>query len=230
MAPHFWLPFLFIFSSQIATARSEIIAMQNTGFPVFNEPGDALASETSEQHVNMLRRVIDLFLIDSNRLSDEQIGVFDDVLCRLIDRAESRTLAQISKCLASADGAPLDLIQRLARYEHISVAGPVLKNSKSLTTEQLLDIAKSKGQQHLLAIAHRAQIAPEITDVLLDRGNRAVIHRVALNAGAQISDNGFRAVIKAAEFDTVLAEKTIARLDIPPAIAALLAHEASQPA
>lgn len=204
--------------------------MQNTSASVFIEPGDALADGTSDQHVNMLRRVIDLFLLDANRLNNEQIGVFDDVLCGLIDRSESRTLTQISKCLASTDSAPLDLTLRLACYEQISVAGPVLKNCKSLTTEHLIDIAKGKGQQHLLAIAHRAKIAPEITDILLDRGNRAVIHRVALNAGAQISESGFRALIKATEFDNVLAEKTGARLDIPPAIAALLSHAASQPA
>ncbi|CAN5308788.1 hypothetical protein BH10PSE11_BH10PSE11_06320 [soil metagenome] len=178
----------------------------------------------------MLRRVIDLFLIDANRLNDEQIGVFDNVLCWLIDRAEFRTLAQISKRLASITSAPLLVTQCLARHEQICVAGPVLKDSGRLTTEHILDIAKTKGQQHLLAIAHRAEIAPEITDVLLDRGNRAVIHRVALNAGARISDNGFRALMKAAETDTMLAEKTGSRRDIPPAIAALLAREASQPA
>lgn len=204
--------------------------MLNTSSSVSEELGDAFAIGTSEQHGNMLQRVIDLFLIDANRLNDEQIGVFDNVLCWLIDRAEFRTLAQISKRLASVTSAPLLVTQCLARHEQICVAGPVLKDSRRLTTEQIVDIAKTKGQQHLLAIAHRAEISPKITDVLLDRGNRAVIHRVALNTGAQISDNGFRALIKAAEFDTVLAEKTRSRRDIPPVIAALLAHEVSQPA
>jgi uncharacterized protein (DUF2336 family) len=189
--------------------------MQNAGFSIFDELDDALASGTSEQRVNMLRRVTDLFLIDANRLNDEQIGVFDDVLCRLIDRVESRTLAQISKSLAPIDSAPLDVTLRLARHDEISVAGPVLKDSKRLTTEHLVDIAKSHGQQHLLAISHRAEIASDVTDVLLDRGNRAVIHRVASNAGAQISEKGFSALLKAAETDDALAEKTGFRLDIP---------------
>lgn len=189
--------------------------MQNAGSSVFDELDDALSSGTSEQRVNMLRRVTDLFLIDANRLNDEQIGVFDDVLCRLIDRVESRTLAQISKSLAPIDSAPLDVTLRLARHDEISVAAPILKDSKRLTTEHLIDIAKTHGQQHLLAISHRAEIAADVTDVLLDRGNRAVVHRVASNAGAQISESGFRVLMKAAETDDVLAEKTGFRLDLP---------------
>lgn len=189
--------------------------MQNAGSSIFDELDSALASGSSEQRVTMLRRVTDLFLVDAARFSEEQIGVFDDVLCHLIEKVEARTLAQISQSLAPVENAPLDVTLRLARHSEIQVAGPVLTTSKRLTTEHLIDIAKTQSQQHLLAISHRKQIESSVTDVLLDRGNRAVRHRLASNAGAQISETGFRVLMTAAESDEALAEKTGFRLDIP---------------
>ena len=189
--------------------------MQNAGSSIFDELDSALASGSSEQRVTMLRRVTDLFLLDADRFNEEQIGVFDDVLCHLIEKVEARTLAQISQSLAPVENAPLDVTLRLARHSEIQVAGPILTTSRRLTTDHLIDIAKTQSQQHLLAISYRAEIESGVTDVLLDRGNRAVRHRIASNGGAQISENGFRILTKAAEHDEALAEKTGVRLDIP---------------
>jgi hypothetical protein len=45
---------------------------------------DAVANGTSEKRVETLRRVTNLYLVDSERLSEEQIQVFDEVLSHLI--------------------------------------------------------------------------------------------------------------------------------------------------
>jgi uncharacterized protein (DUF2336 family) len=189
--------------------------MQNAASSVFDELDAAIASGSPERRVAMLRRVTDLFLVSAERFSEEQIAVFDDVLGHLIERVEARTLAQISNSLAPVPTAPLDVTRRLARHDEIEVAGPILTHSPRLTTEDLVDIAKTKGQQHLLAISHRAEIETAVTDVLLDRGNSNVRHQVAANAGAKISEQGFQILLQAAETDEALAEKTGVRLDIP---------------
>ena len=59
----------------------------------------AVKGGSPERRVKMLRQVTDLFLSDADRLNEKQIGVFDDVLVRLIERMESRTLAQLSSTL-----------------------------------------------------------------------------------------------------------------------------------
>jgi len=182
---------------------------------LFDDLDDVLRTGSSEKRVNMLRQVTDLFLNDADRLNDEQIGVFDDVLGHLINKIEARTLAEISVRLAPVENAPLDVTLKLAKHEAIEVAGPVLLSSTRLTTSDLVEIARSRGQEHLLAISGRAHIESAITDVLLDRGNSAVVHRVAANAGAVLSEDGFAALLKAAETDEKLAESTGLRLDIP---------------
>jgi uncharacterized protein (DUF2336 family) len=182
---------------------------------LFDDLDAALQSGSSEKRVAMLRQLTDLFLSEADRLNEEQIGVFDDVLVQLIERIETRTLAELSERLAPVANAPIDLTLNLARHSEIGIARPVLTNSTRLTTAQLVEIAKTKSQDHLLAISERAQIESAVTDVLLDRGDRAVVHSVAGNSGAKFSQNGFVALLKAAETDDKLAEKTGSRLDLP---------------
>src|SRR5664279_2500125 len=63
----------------------------------------------------------------------------------------------------------------------IAVAGPVRAQSPRLTDQNLVEIAASKGQSHLSKIAERAQLSPGVTDVLVDRGDREVVTKVAVN-------------------------------------------------
>jgi uncharacterized protein (DUF2336 family) len=75
--------------------------------------------------------------------------------------------------LARADNAPVKVISKLAFDDSIDVAGPVLRDSSRLDTKTLIANARSKSQQHLLAISQRKSIDPEVTDVLVTRGNSA---------------------------------------------------------
>jgi hypothetical protein len=164
---------------------------------LFDELDAALQSGSSEKRVAMLRQVTDLFLNEADRLNDAQIDVFDGVLVQLIDRIEARALVEISERLGRVANAPIDVTLNLARRSEIGIARPILTNSSRLTTADLVEIAKTSSQDHLLAISERAQIEPAVTDVLLDHGNRAVVHSVAGNSEAKFSEHGFAALLEA---------------------------------
>ena len=176
---------------------------------------DAIKSGSSEKRVETLRRVTDLFLYDADRLNEAQVGVFDDVLCHLIKRIETKALVELSGHLAPVDNSPIEVIRQLARNDEIAVAGPVLTQSARLTTGDLVEIAGTKSQQHMLAISERKEIEESVTDVLIDRGDREVAHRLARNAGARFSETGFTSLVRNAETDQSLAEKLGLRIDIP---------------
>jgi uncharacterized protein (DUF2336 family) len=182
---------------------------------LFDDLDEVLRNGSPDKRVDMLRRVTDLFLSDADRLNEQQIDVFDDVLSHLITKIEARALAEISARLAPVENAPRDVTLRLARHEAIAVAEPVLMHSSRLTTHDLVEIARTSGQDHLLAISGRANIESDVTDVLLDRGNNAVAHKVAANSSAKLSESGFAALLKASETDEKLAMRTGLRLDIP---------------
>jgi hypothetical protein len=182
---------------------------------LIGELEDAIKSGSSEKRVETLRRVTDLFLNDADRLNEAQISVFDDVLCHLIKRIETKALVELSGQLAPVDNSPIELIRQLARNDEITVAGPVLTQSARLTTDDLVEIAGTMSQQHLLAISGRGALEEVVTDVLLDRGDREIVHRLARNAGARFSETGFTTLVHNAETDESLAEKLGLRLDIP---------------
>jgi hypothetical protein len=76
---------------------------------------EAINIGAAEQRVETLRRVTDLFLNDADRLSETPIGVFDDVLCHLIKRAETKALVELSGHLAPVDNSPIEIIRRVRK-------------------------------------------------------------------------------------------------------------------
>ena len=119
--------------------------VQQPAHSIIAELEDAVRGGSSAKRVDTLRQVTDLFLHDGERLSDDQVKVFDDVLCLLIARVETRAKAELSKRLAPLDYAPFEVIQHLAWDDEIDVAGTVLANSSRLGTDVLVEIASKQG-------------------------------------------------------------------------------------
>jgi uncharacterized protein (DUF2336 family) len=145
---------------------------------LISELEDSIRAGSHERRVQTLRKVTDLFLAESEGFNDEQINVFDDVLIRLIERVETKVLAELSRRLAPIPNAPNNVIQKLARNDEISVASPVLMQSARLSNASLIEIASTKSQAHLLAIAGRDRLEIPVTDVLIERGDNEVLNRL----------------------------------------------------
>jgi uncharacterized protein (DUF2336 family) len=176
---------------------------------------DIVQHGSPRRRAQALQRITTLFLEGASLYKDEHVRLFDDVFNRLIDEIESKARAELSLRLAPLGNAPGELIGRLARDDDIMVAGPVLRQSRRLAETDLLEIAETKGQGHLLAISGRPAIAQTVTDVLVRRGDREVARKVAANRGALISDGSFTLLVAKSEGDDVLAEKVGQRPDIP---------------
>jgi uncharacterized protein (DUF2336 family) len=178
----------------------------------------AVSSGSPERRVLMLRRMTHLLLSNASDLNECQVGVFDDVLLRLIQRIEAPSLVQLSSTLTDLTPAPRQTVRRLARHDHIAVAAPLLLRSNSLSDEDLLEIARKFGQQHLLVISSRRTLKEELTDVLLKRGDMDVCRVLAKNAGAKFSESGYAALVAAAERNEDIAESLALRSDLPAAL------------
>ena len=70
--------------------------VQQPAHSIIAELEDAVRGGSSARRVETLRQVTDLFLNDGERLSDDQVKVFDDVLCLLIARVETRARAELA--------------------------------------------------------------------------------------------------------------------------------------
>jgi uncharacterized protein (DUF2336 family) len=171
---------------------------------------------SQDKRAMAVKRIANLFVSGAPNFNEDHIGLFDDVLCRLVVEIETKARAEMARTLAPVANAPLELIRHLAHDEDIAVAGPVLTRSKRLREPELVELARTKGQAHLAAIAGREGITEAVTDVLVRRGDAEVMHHVADNQSARLSEGGFSTLVKRAESDGNLAEKVGQRPDIPP--------------
>jgi len=179
---------------------------------------DVLQHGSAERRIVTLQRITALFLDGASRFNEDHVGVFDNVFGCLIAEIEAKARAELANRLAPVGNAPVQVMRKLATDDDISVAGPVLAQSRRLGEADLLDIAKTKSQAHLLAISNRTGIAEPVTDVLVKRGDRAVVRSVAQNRDAKLSDGSFCALVERAGEDIDLAEKVGLRPDIPPTL------------
>jgi uncharacterized protein (DUF2336 family) len=188
---------------------------------------DIVQHGSPRRRAQALRRITTLFLDGASLYNEDHVRLFDDVFNRLIDEIESKARAELSHRLAPLGNAPGELICRLARDDDISVAGPVLRQSRRLAESDLLEIAETKSQAHLLAISARAGIAETVTSVLVRRGDQEVARSVVENRGALLSDDSFTVLVAKSEDDDMLAEKVGQRPDIPPPLFRLLLLKAT---
>lgn len=182
---------------------------------LITELDETLSKIPDSRQLVILQRVTDLFLVGADNYSDEQIAMFDDVICRLIENIGQPALVELSDRLASVGKCPENVIARLSSSDDIAVSGPALTKSNTLPDKVLVAIAGKKGQKQLAAIADRKQISEAVTDVLVDRGNAEVSLKVSANRGARISETGFVKLINKAKKDRALATTISNRGDLP---------------
>ena len=182
---------------------------------LLDELVDVVATGSVKQRLRILQRVTDLFVAGSHSYSDEQIDLFDDVLRQLVTDVEVEARARLSHRMAGLHKAPPKLIRSLAFDDEIEVAAPVLTQSELLTDEDLIENARTKSQAHLLAIAQRLKLSETVTDVLVERGDRHVVRKVAGNRGARFSLAGYGRLTVRAQRDRKLTLTLGARNDIP---------------
>jgi uncharacterized protein (DUF2336 family) len=192
--------------------RCRVLPAQNS---LIAEVESAIASGSSDKRVDALRRITDLFMVRADSYSDAQVEVFDDVISRLADRIESEARAELARRLAPVSRAPIAVIRALARDQSIDVAAPVLSQSPRLTEDDLIGVAQSQGQDRLLAISRRSTVSEAVSDVLVTRGDQAVVRSVARNEGAKFSHAGFGKLVERSVGDDELAVSVGLRKDVP---------------
>src|SRR4051812_5879502 len=152
--------------------------MPHAELPFVDEVAAAIDVGPADKRLKAAKQLTDLFLSSAGSFNSEQVELFDGVLERLIKTIEIRAVADVSARVALAEmsmrlapvaQAPPSAIRRLARNDEIAVAGPVLTESARLSAEDLVEIAKPKGEAHLLAITGRWWLQEVVTDALLAR-------------------------------------------------------------
>jgi hypothetical protein len=174
----------------------------------------------------VLQRLTNHFMRVATSLEASEIDMFDMVFLAISREGDEDSRVKLSQTLASSPLAPRQSIRHLASDDAISVAGPVLRRSTCLDDDTLVEIASTKGQDHLLAISFRESVSPPVTNVITIRGDAPVLHVLLGNPGARFSDEGAIRVCGRAFDDEVMLSHVKARRDLDTAFAHVAAGKA----
>ena len=189
---------------------------------------NSIAHSSDERRSAMLRHLTDLFLVGSDAYSENEVDLIDDVFVRLVTTIEESSRALLAIRLGPVPTAPPKILRLLACDDVIEVASPVLTQAERLDTETLIECARTKNQEHLLAISRRKALPEPLTDVLVERGDQQVVLSTAKNKGARFSGNGFATLVRRSNGDDQLAACVGARTDLPPELFEKLLDAASE--
>ena len=178
------------------------------------ELDEIVRSGDPKRRAEAVRRLGELFLQGAQNFRPDHVDLFDGVLTSLVPHAEIAARADLAERLSRLANAPRGLVGRLAHEDEIAIAGPLLRRSPVLDEPVLVEIARVKGQGHLSAMTERPRLSPDLTDVIIRRGDRDVVRRAAGNAGAMFSPGGYSTLIKRAGQDGVLTIKLGQRDDL----------------
>ncbi|MGB6395995.1 MAG: DUF2336 domain-containing protein [Bradyrhizobium sp.] len=167
-----------------------------------------------QRRAEAARRIAELFFQDAATLRSDHVDLFDGLLIDLVPHAELAARVDLAERMSLLANAPRELVGQLARENEITIAGPLLRRSPVLDEAALIEIARVKGQGHLLAMSERPTLSTDLTDVLVQRGDRDVARRTAGNSGAHFSEGGYSTLIKRAGRDGVLTLKLGQRDDL----------------
>lgn len=186
------------------------------------EAMEELAKDGStESRRQLLRLLTDLFLENLDQTSGDQGEAFGDIVNRVLDDVVEEARQEFSTRIATADMFPREVVMRLA-WDEFEVAAPILEHSSVLSDADLVDVAREKSTEHMLAISRRPELHEKVTDVLIEHGDEGVIHSVANNHGAQFSPQGYDSLAIKAKDDENLQAAIVGRHDVTAEVAAQL--------
>ena len=187
----------------------------NAPLAFIHQIDSTIAHSSAAQRADMVRRLADLFLVNVDQYSDDEVELIDDVFVRLVVTIEESARALLAIRLGPNSKAPPKILKALASDDAIDVASPVLIHAERLDGSTLIECAKTKSQEHLLSISRRKTLTEALTDVLLERGDQQVVLSTVRNSGAKFSNNGFAILVNRSHGDDLLTTKVGIRPDLP---------------
>ncbi len=167
----------------------------------------------------LVENITDLYITAEGRLSERERALISDILQKLVRELEFEVRKRLAERFAVIPGAPVDLMVMLAN-DQIDVARPILQGSPVLRDPDLIEIVRHRTREHLLAIAMRMPLGPDVTDAIVERGDEIAIEALLRNQDAAISARSLEYLVAESERIDRFQEPLVRRADLPPRLAA----------
>ena len=142
---------------------------------------------SGERRRELMHRVADMYFQFSPRSDDPALGLFDDILNQLAQEMESKVRAELANRMALARTPLVGLIHSLALDETIDVASPILQLSRSVAEADLIEVARTRSEAHLMALSRRANLPVSVSNMIVERAEESTLEVLLANASANLS-------------------------------------------
>ena len=187
----------------------------NDSTDLLGELEEVISNGTMKRRIAALNHVTAMFIAAPPTAPREWVASIDEVFVRLVADIEEAARRILAERLSDLPHAPAKIVRTLAFDQSIDVARPILSKSEALDESSIVEIVRTRNQEYLLAVSSRKTLGPAVTDALLSRGDREVIHSTARNNGARFSDDGYRRLVDKVASDDDLAQVVGVRPDLP---------------
>lgn len=179
----------------------------------------SLAREKSaDARARLAATISDLFVEQGSVLSDRERALMADILRRVLREIEISVRRQVAHALGAVANLPRELMVFLANDE-IEVAYPILRDSRVLLDEDLIEVIRNRTQEHQLAIANRYYVSAAVCDALVQTGRQEVIRELLHNKDAAISEATMEYLVEQSRRVDSFQEPILRRAELPEDLA-----------
>ncbi len=179
----------------------------------------AAQSDPRSDHAEVARSLLDMMAAGSTSGLPHERALAADTLLRLVPKLDTKPLIMMAQRLAKADNPPALLIAKLIRDPRVEVAGPLLEDCPQITDKDLETVVAEGNSAKLRMLARRRHLTVAISYALIKTRDPSVMLTLVRNMEAAISQEGFLALIHAAEDEKELLAPLCTRPDLPAPLA-----------
>jgi len=130
----------------------------------------------------------------SSSLSTRERHIAEDIFQVMVRDAEVRVRKALAQSLKSNPELPRDIALSMA-HDVADVAVPILESSEVLTTDDLVEIIRTRAPEHQMAVARRSDVNETVADALVDTQNEDVVATLVANNDARIAEKTMNRVV-----------------------------------
>jgi uncharacterized protein (DUF2336 family) len=165
------------------------------------EPAPLVAEYSENEQLEtaeLARSLLDMMASGSSSGLPHERALAADTLLRLLPKLAVKPLAMLAQRLAIMDNPPQLLVAKLIRDERVEVSGPLLEDCMHITDQDLAMVVAEENPGKRRMVARRRKLSRAIGDKLIATDDPSVLLTLVRNANAEISHDGFNALIDAA--------------------------------
>lgn len=179
---------------------------------------DLAADRSGAARAQLTNAIIDLFLPEGQRLTDQQRALMTDVLGGLLGSIEMEVRQHLVEALMRSS-VEMPELEALLANDTIEVARPILEKSKVIRDADLIDVIMQRAEEHRMAIALREGLSAPIVETLVEtgikNGENDVLETLIRNDDAVLSRRAMELLVAESKRNGQFQQPLLTRNDLP---------------